>query len=266
MEKHGDISRVFLRGASGCGSRFGECVLRLSIRGSSLSAARPFTSRPRPFSFWSCSFRAVPKALSKSEIHDRLWPGTFVSEGTCHEPSRRGPVGDRDSAREPRFVRTVDRFGYAFSGASWRSFEGGIPPSGGRRFVYRLIWVNSRNCPRPRRKPVWTRRRRRRLDRRCSRLAPACAHRDRRDGGGSGRSRQQERDVSAREEDRSPRDARRRGPADDRDGVDDLPRLQADGLDGRCGREIGSPRSALERLTRETWGAGAHEGQDLGLS
>src|SRR6266511_5691422 len=70
----------------------------------------------------------------------------------------------------------------------------------------------------------------------------ACTNRDRRDGSGSGGSPEQERDVPVREKNRSPQEARRRRPGDDRAGLDDLPRLQADGLDGHCGREIASPR------------------------
>jgi DNA-binding winged helix-turn-helix (wHTH) protein len=58
---------------------------------------------------------ARPRALSRAEIHDRLWPSTFVSEASLRQVvmELRHVLGDEP--REPRFVRTVRRFGYAFS-------------------------------------------------------------------------------------------------------------------------------------------------------
>ena len=53
-------------------------------------------------------------AISKAELKDLLWPSTFVADANV--PSLvaeiRTALGDR--ARQPRFVRTVQRFGYAF--------------------------------------------------------------------------------------------------------------------------------------------------------
>ena len=56
------------------------------------------------------------RAVSKKELHDRLWPGTFVSEATLASlvaELRRG-LGDRPA--KPAFVRTVHGYGYAFCG------------------------------------------------------------------------------------------------------------------------------------------------------
>lgn len=57
-----------------------------------------------------------PRAMSKVELQERLWPDTFVSDsnlaGLIAEIRR--AVGD--DARSPRYVRTVQRFGYAFAG------------------------------------------------------------------------------------------------------------------------------------------------------
>ena len=57
-----------------------------------------------------------PRALSKQELHEHLWPGTFVSEANLASliAEVRETLGD--NAREPRFIRTAHRFGYAFSG------------------------------------------------------------------------------------------------------------------------------------------------------
>ncbi|HYO78522.1 MAG TPA: winged helix-turn-helix domain-containing protein [Thermoanaerobaculia bacterium] len=60
---------------------------------------------------------ARPKPIEKSELFSRLWPDTFVSEANLASLVKeiRSAIGD--DARAPRFVRTVHRFGYAFSGA-----------------------------------------------------------------------------------------------------------------------------------------------------
>jgi hypothetical protein len=55
-----------------------------------------------------------PNAVSKEEIHERIWPGTFVSDASVANlvAELRAILGD--DAREPRIIRTVHRFGYAF--------------------------------------------------------------------------------------------------------------------------------------------------------
>jgi hypothetical protein len=57
-----------------------------------------------------------PRAVAKSELHERLWPSTFVSEATLASlvAEVRDALGER--GRAGTFVRTVHGFGYAFSG------------------------------------------------------------------------------------------------------------------------------------------------------
>ncbi len=59
----------------------------------------------------------APSAVSKEELHDLIWPATYVSEtnlaGLISEV--RAALGDR--TREQRYVRTVHGFGYAFAGS-----------------------------------------------------------------------------------------------------------------------------------------------------
>jgi FHA domain len=59
-----------------------------------------------------------PRAVPKAEIRDCLWPGTFVAESnlTTLVTELRAALGD--SARTPRYVKTVPRFGYAFCGTA----------------------------------------------------------------------------------------------------------------------------------------------------
>ena len=62
--------------------------------------------------------QARPRALSKAELHDHLWPGTFVTDASLGMlvTEIRSALGD--NVRQSRFVRTVHRFGYAFQGSA----------------------------------------------------------------------------------------------------------------------------------------------------
>jgi len=95
--------------------RFGDCVLdsetrELHVRGDLVHL------QPKAFQFLELLLQSRPKALSKDVLHERLWPGTFVSDGTLTSllAEVRDAIGD--DAHQPQFIRTVHRFGYAFSG------------------------------------------------------------------------------------------------------------------------------------------------------
>src|SRR5687768_16829850 len=57
-----------------------------------------------------------PNAVTKEELHARLWPGTFVVDANLSVTIAeiRRVLGDDPQAS--RFVRTVHRIGYAFCG------------------------------------------------------------------------------------------------------------------------------------------------------
>jgi DNA-binding winged helix-turn-helix (wHTH) protein len=70
---------------------------------------------PKAFELLRVLVASRPRALSKEELFGILWPDTFVTEaslaGLVAEVRRE--IGDE--AREPRFLRTVHGYGYAFS-------------------------------------------------------------------------------------------------------------------------------------------------------
>jgi DNA-binding winged helix-turn-helix (wHTH) protein len=118
--------------------RFGECVLdsdsrQLSVRG------RPVHLTPKAFQFLELLLENRPRAVSKREIHERLWPDTFVSDGALASLLVEVRSAIRDNARKPRFVRTVQRFGYAFN-ESAQELPEATSKAGGRASIYRLIW------------------------------------------------------------------------------------------------------------------------------
>ena len=55
-----------------------------------------------------------PRAMSKGDLQERLWPSTFVVEKNLANlvGEIRDAIGDNPS--NPRFIRTIRRFGYAF--------------------------------------------------------------------------------------------------------------------------------------------------------
>lgn len=57
-----------------------------------------------------------PEALSKQELLDKIWPATFVSESNLATLINEIRTSLADHSREPRFIRTVHSYGYAFCG------------------------------------------------------------------------------------------------------------------------------------------------------
>jgi DNA-binding winged helix-turn-helix (wHTH) protein len=84
----------------------------------------PVHVSPKAFDLLALLVRESPNAVSKQVLHRELWPHTFVSENIVAVlvAEIRRALGD--SARKPAFVRTVNRFGYAFIGPT------ALPPPG----------------------------------------------------------------------------------------------------------------------------------------
>jgi len=92
--------------------------------------------QPKAFDLLDLLVRSRPKALSKQHIRGQLWPDTVVGEAslTVAVAELRAALGD--DAKEPRFIRTVYGFGYAFGGEV--ETEGGGAPSTG--VAPRVLW------------------------------------------------------------------------------------------------------------------------------
>ena len=97
--------------------RFGEFTLDTESRQLRQGDAERHLS-PKAFELLRLLIENRPRALSKAELHERLWPSTFVSEATLSSlvAEVRDALGEK--ARRGRFVRTVHRFGYAFKGTA----------------------------------------------------------------------------------------------------------------------------------------------------
>jgi DNA-binding winged helix-turn-helix (wHTH) protein len=100
---------------NGVAYRFGPFVLDHGTRQLLRDGAEIHVS-PKAFELLAMLVEHRPRAVSKAELQDRLWPSTFVEEtnlaGLVAEVRR--ALGD--SASEPAFLRTMYGFGYRFVG------------------------------------------------------------------------------------------------------------------------------------------------------
>lgn len=92
---------------------FRDCVVDTDARQVLRNGAAVPLS-PKAFSLLEVLTRARPKAVSKEQIHEALWPKTFVSGSSLGNlvVELREALGD--VADRPEIIRTVPRFGYAF--------------------------------------------------------------------------------------------------------------------------------------------------------
>jgi DNA-binding winged helix-turn-helix (wHTH) protein len=91
---------------------FDAATRQVSRRGDEIKLTR------KAFDLLSMLVERRPEAVSKEDIHAHLWPDTFVAEITLHSliSEIRRAIGD--DASEPRFIRTMHGFGYAFIAAA----------------------------------------------------------------------------------------------------------------------------------------------------
>lgn len=69
---------------------------------------------PKAFDLLQVLTAHPEKAFSKAEIHQHLWPDSFVSDGSLTLLIAEIRQVLKDDAQRPKYVRTVQRFGYAW--------------------------------------------------------------------------------------------------------------------------------------------------------
>ena len=69
---------------------------------------------PKAFELLVLLVQEAPRVVRKDELHERLWPGTFVSDATLVSLVKevRRAIGDRSETTP--IIRTAHRVGYAF--------------------------------------------------------------------------------------------------------------------------------------------------------
>jgi DNA-binding winged helix-turn-helix (wHTH) protein len=80
-------------------------------------ADRPVHLTPKAFELLKTLIENRPRAVSRAELVQRTWPGTYVSDASLPRviAEVRNALGD--DAYHPRLIRTVHAFGYAFAGS-----------------------------------------------------------------------------------------------------------------------------------------------------
>jgi DNA-binding winged helix-turn-helix (wHTH) protein len=96
---------------------FGDCTLDSETR-ELFRQERPVHLSPKAFRLLELLLEGRPRAFSKAEIHEKIWPDAFVSEATLASliAEIREAIGE--DAKDARSIRTVHGFGYAFAGAA----------------------------------------------------------------------------------------------------------------------------------------------------
>jgi DNA-binding winged helix-turn-helix (wHTH) protein len=113
--------------------RFGDCEFDPDTR-EVFRGGKPVHVSPKAFALLAVLIERRPKAISKDELHKLLWPETFVSDANLPNlvAELRESLGD--DAHEPRIIRTVQRFGYAFRAETAGESARPAAPA------FRLIW------------------------------------------------------------------------------------------------------------------------------
>jgi DNA-binding winged helix-turn-helix (wHTH) protein len=86
--------------------------------------------------------RERPRSLPKADLHARLWPKTFVSDASLAMLAAEVRAALGESARQPRWVRTVHRHGYAFQGSA-REIPNDAARAAGEAMGYWLVTSSS---------------------------------------------------------------------------------------------------------------------------
>jgi DNA-binding winged helix-turn-helix (wHTH) protein len=134
----GEIQGKF--GGIGVSARFGGFTLDADRRQLTSEASGELHLTPKAFDLLALLVAEAPRVVRKGELHERLWPGTFVSDATLVGLVKeiRRALDDRDSAAP--LIRTAHGVGYAFSG----ELQAVIAP---RSDVSRWIVAGGRRIP-----------------------------------------------------------------------------------------------------------------------
>jgi hypothetical protein len=92
---------------------------------------------PKAFDVLQVLVEARPTVVPKTDLHDRIWPGTYVVDANLSVLIGEIRRALADSAQTPRYIRTVHKVGYAFCGDAEAPPS---PPPAGAGSRYWLAW------------------------------------------------------------------------------------------------------------------------------
>ena len=96
----------------------------------------------KAFDLLELLIREAPRVVPKSELHDRLWPGTFVSDSAVVALVKELRRGLSDARSGESYIRTSHGVGYAFTGVAERD-----PPAARVSPARHWVVVGDRRIP-----------------------------------------------------------------------------------------------------------------------
>jgi DNA-binding winged helix-turn-helix (wHTH) protein len=93
---------------------FGGCRLDLDSR-RLYRDGRDVHLTPKAFELLKLLIEYRPKAMAKAELMDRIWPGIYVTEDGLPRLVNEIRTAIGDPPRDPKWLRTIHGFGYAFA-------------------------------------------------------------------------------------------------------------------------------------------------------
>jgi DNA-binding winged helix-turn-helix (wHTH) protein len=121
--------------------RFEDCLLDLGTR-ELLRGSETVGLPHKAFQLLELLLRQRPNAISKEDLHQGLWPDTFVVDGNLTNLVNQLRAALGDDSHNQRIIRTVQRFGYAFRAKTAELPAADAAESAGAGMVYRLLWRN----------------------------------------------------------------------------------------------------------------------------
>ena len=96
--------------------RFADCDLDTDAR-QLVRGAQEIHLSPKAFELLKLLVEQRPRALSKQELLDKIWPGVFVSDASLARAASEIRDAIDDHSRSDGFLQTVHGFGYRFASA-----------------------------------------------------------------------------------------------------------------------------------------------------
>jgi DNA-binding winged helix-turn-helix (wHTH) protein len=96
--------------------RFADCELDTDAR-QLVRGAQEIHLSPKAFELLKVLVEQRPRALSKQELLDKIWPGVFVSDASLARAASEIRDAIADHSRSDGFLQTVHGFGYRFATA-----------------------------------------------------------------------------------------------------------------------------------------------------
>ena len=124
---------------------FRQTLMRVAFGGFVLDTARrqlfrgddPLHLEPKALELLELLIERRPEAVSKGEIHRRLWPDSFVTESSLTGLVAQVRKALGEDGRREGVLRTVHGFGYAFRG------DAEAPPAPPHAPPARIVWEDS---------------------------------------------------------------------------------------------------------------------------